>query len=95
MNYFTQPQQTIKKYSKSEIIEAIQIYCFQMTNSQVSSVVRLEDFENTLRHSCVYTGVTFLPQYIWKVPSEYGVVEVPYFFCPLCGKLYVYNHIYD
>lgn len=90
-----QVSQTIKRFTKSEVYQAIQMDCYNKTGVMVSSVVKIEDCPNTLRHSCFLTGVTFLPQYIWQVPTDTGFVNVPYYFCSKCGKLFVYNHIYD
>lgn len=92
-NYNQMPVQ--KRYSKAEIYQAIQQYCYQQTGVVVTNMVRIDDSVSNLRHSCLTTGVTYLPKYIWQVPSEMGVIEVPYYFCPQCGKLFVYNHIYD
>lgn len=90
-----QMQMSIKRFTKAEIYQAIQMYCYQQTNVCVSSMVRIEDCPDNLRHSCFSTGITFLPKYNWEVPSECGVIYVPFYFCPHCGKLFVYNHIYD
>lgn len=91
----TNYQQQFRKFSKAEVIQAIQVYCYQQTGVSVSNVVRLEETPSQLRHSCLTTGVTQLNQYNWTVPTEYGSVQVPFYFCEKCGKLYVYNHIYD
>ena len=87
--------QHFRRFTKSEVYQAIQMDCYQKTGVTVTSMVKIEDCLNSFRHSCFLTGVTFLPQYIWQVPTEYGAVDVPYYFCPQCGKLFVYNHIYD
>ena len=91
--YFEQPK--INRFSKSEVYNAIQCNCYNQTGITVSTMVKIDEFPDTLRHSCFNTGVTFLQQYIWQVPSEFGYIDVPYYFCPQCGKLFVYNHIYD
>lgn len=97
MDNMLQPQQQpkFKRFTKAEIYQAIQMSCYQNTGMMVSEMVKLEDCPSTLRHSCFNTGVAFLPQYIWQVPTEYGYTEVPYYFCPQCGKLYAYKHIYE
>lgn len=91
---YQQPQH-FRRYSKSEVIQAIQMHCYQQTGVSVSNVVRLEETPSTLRHSCMETGIAHLPTYNWQVPTEYGSVNVPFYFCDKCGKLYVYSHIYD
>ena len=88
-------QGMFRRLSKSEVYQAIQTACVQSTGVYVSNIVRIEETPMSLRHSCYDTGVTFIPQNLWRVPTEYGCVDVPYYFCPYCGKLFVYNNIYD
>ena len=87
--------QRFRRFTKAEVYQAIQMDCYNKTGVAVSSVVKLEDNPTSLRHSCFFTGVTFLPYNLWAVPTETGTINVPYYFCPKCGKLFVYNHIYD
>lgn len=84
-----------RRFSKAEIYEAIACDCFNKTGVQVSTIVKLEECPSSLRHSCFATGVIALPQYLWQVPSEYGDIYVPYYFCPQCGKLYIEKNIYE
>lgn len=95
MNEQFYQQQTTRRYTRAEIYQAIELYCYQSTGVAVTSVVKIEDNPTQLRHSCFATGVTNLPQYSWQVPSEFGAINVPYYFCSKCGKLFVYKHIYD
>lgn len=94
-NNFYGQQPVVKRYTRAEVCQCIQMSCYQTTGVPISNIVKLEDTPLQLRHSCFYTGVTFLPQLLWQVPSEMGVINVPYYFCEKCGKLYMYNHIYD
>ena len=96
MDNMYQPQmQKFRRFTKAEVYQAIQEYCYQCTAVMVSEMVKIEDFPDALRHSCFETGVAYLPKYIWRVPIEYGFVEVPYYFCSRCGKLYVSKYIYE
>lgn len=94
-NNFYMQQSTMKRFTRAEVYQAIQLHCYQQTGVPVTNTVKLEDTPTQLRHSCFSTGITFLQQYTWQVLSDLGVINVPYYFCEKCGKLYVYNHIYD
>lgn len=83
-----------RRYTKREIYQMIQMACYQSTGVNVSSVIKIEDAVPQLRHSCLYTGVCFLPQYVWQVPTDTSVINIPYYFCTKCGKLFIYNNIY-
>lgn len=62
----------------------------------VSQRVTIDETPDYLRHACFYTGVTTLPRQIFNVQTEeYGVIPYPYYFCPVCRKIYVYRHLYD
>ena len=54
-----------------------------------------EEIPDVLRHSCKYTGITYLDMVSYEVYDEKqdtaGVL--PYFFCTECGKLYLGAHI--
>ena len=84
-----------RRYTKAEIYQAIQEYCYSQTGVMVTSMVKIDDTVDSLRHSCFYTGVVNLQKNNWQVPSEFGFINVPFYFCDKCGKLFVYNHIYD
>ena len=62
----------------------------------VTQRVTIDETPNTLRHACFNTGVTKLPMRTFSVPLEGGGnIPYPFYYCPACGKLYVYRHLYD
>lgn len=94
MDYYQQDM-PFRRIPRAEVYQAIQMYCCQQTGTPVSIMEKIEEFPDKLRHSCLNTGVVELEQYNWKVPSDYGEIGVPFYFCPVCGKLFVSNNIYD
>lgn len=93
MDYY--PEQQFRRIPKAEVYQAIQTHCCQQTGVPVSIMEKIDEFPDKLRHSCLNTGVTELQQYTWNVQSEYGVIDVPFYFCKACGKLFVSNTVYD
>lgn len=68
----------------------------QAMGKPVSQTVNIEDTPEQLRHACCPMGVTFLPQQVFNVPTEdMGCLPLNFYYCPYCGKLYVYRFLYD
>ena len=84
-----------RRYTKTEVYDSIKSYC--CTNSSgVSDMVKLDETPDVIKHSCVQTGVTFLQSLVWNVPiPEEYYIQVPFYYCSCCGKLYVKNNIYE
>lgn len=81
--------------SRQEVINNIQMYISQ-SGCFVSKVETIEEAPNYLRHACAEAGITFLPKQVVFVPQEYGdCIQFPYYYCSLCGKLFVYRFLYD
>lgn len=78
----------IPKLTKGQVIDNLSTYVFNQTGVLVSKVEKIEEMPQTLRHSCVATGVVTLGQFIFTYPSPQGYINLPFFFCNKCGKLY-------
>ena len=82
MNY------SVPKLTKGQIIDNLSGYVYNQTGVLVSKVEKIEEMPQTLRHSCVYTGVITLNKFTYSYASPQGYVDLPFFFCDKCGKLY-------
>lgn len=79
------------RYSRQEVVNELEAQLKYVTQRVI-----IDDFPNELRHACFYTGVTKLPVQSFSVPTEDNrVIPYPFYYCPKCGKLYVYRHLYD
>lgn len=85
------------RVTRPQVVEAIKNNCFMSTNVVPQTQVNIDEVPTTgLRHSCLLSGVTILPMYQFPVCDEQmGETALPFFFCPLCGKLYVYRSLWE
>lgn len=72
-----------RKRSKAEI------YSYMQQCSQCSSMKKITDTPNRIRHICI-TGLHFLDK-MTDMPSPNTGELIPYYFCPDCRKLFVYS----
>lgn len=89
-NYFNyegvnKPRRVTKSMLIDETIYRVQ----NMYNVQVTNTVRLSETAQSIRHSCIYTGISILPMYTLQIATDYGYIDVYYYFCVSCGKLYI------
>lgn len=86
------------RYTRQDVINQIQINLQQMgcMVSQVVSVDR-DEMNNQWRHACIQGGITFLPIKYIAVPDEMSgmTIQFPFYYCSLCGKLFVSRTLYD
>lgn len=85
--------QKLPRVSKSEAFRIVSNYAYQQTGVAVSKMVKIDECPSQLRHACVNGGITFLPQYYLTIPSAQGNLVVYFYFCTLCGKLFVYDSV--
>lgn len=84
------------RYTRTQVVEAIANYCANYSGKMISQIVNIEETPDNIRHSCIDTGITFLPKMEWSVPCEdIPNLTLPFYFCSCCGKLFVYRHLYD
>lgn len=85
------------RISKSAVLDYMCMDVAKTYNIQVSDIVsNLEETPQQLRHSCMPTGITFLPIQYYPVQTEdAGLIQYPYYLCTQCGKLYTYKYLYD
>lgn len=90
-NMQQQYDQIPKSYTKSAIIAAVSKYCYNQTGVAVTKTEKVEECPTSIRHACLNGGIRFLPQYYLTLPSVSGNITVYFYFCTLCGKLFIFN----
>ena len=82
--------QQLPRLTKGQVYDFI-CSCVQGTmNIAVSELVKIDCNSPTIRHICLNAmDIQFLQQTSVGVPYKGVVVQVPVWFCPICGKLYI------
>lgn len=82
--------QQLPRLTKGQVYDFI-CSCVQGTmNIAVSELVKIDCNSPTIRHICLNAmDIQFLQQTSVGVPYRGVIVQVPVWFCPICGKLYV------
>lgn len=75
------------KYSKAQIYQGIREYILANTGMYVQKEEKIDELPNLLRHACAGVGVVGLAAYYFTIPET--TVQVPFYFCNACGKLYL------
>lgn len=88
-------QQSVKRVPKYMVYNMIAMYVSQAFNIRVAKVEKIDEAPDTLKHSCLYTGVTALPKQMYSLQSDMGVIQIPFYVCSVCGNLYVYQNFYE
>lgn len=81
----------MRKIPKHQVYDEISMYVYQNTGIQPQHIQKLSETPDTLRHACAQTGITFLTKYCYTVVSQGMPVQVPFYFCNSCGKLFVFS----
>lgn len=85
---------TINKYPKSQVYNAIAGTCANK-GIRVTKLEKISTTPPSLRHICNSGGIQFLGQESFSVPYYGNVINVPFYICPSCGKLFVFKDFYD
>lgn len=82
--------QQLPRLTKGQVYDFI-CSCVQGTmNVAVSELVKIDCNSPTIRHICLNAmDIQFLQQTSVGVPYRGVIVQVPVWFCPICGKLYI------
>ena len=76
------------RVNKATIIQAIQDYVVCCTQKPITQVIKIEEIDSKFRHACAEFGdVSFLDVNYFPVP-QLGI-QVAYYFCLSCGRLYI------
>lgn len=80
----------------AKITRAMVVQNLTMQIGNVTQTVGIDEYPDSLRHSCYQTGVIFLPRY--EIPVDTGegyTIPFYYYYCGCCGKLFVQKHLYE
>lgn len=83
------------KIPKNQVYRYIADEVTRVTRVPVTKINKIQEVPNALRHSCPRTGIVFLQKFEYSVPTPSGVILVPYYFCSMCGTLFIYSEFYD
>lgn len=86
-----QGQQMPPKLPKYRILEMLSQYVQANTGMAVQCVEKIHEAPDMIRHSCVPMGITTLQRYVFTAQSGWDMLQIPFYFCPQCGKLFVYQ----
>ena len=81
-------EQRVVRLQRS-VLQNIIIQWANASGLAITSFERIDDFPERLRHSCMATGIAFLPLQEFTLPAGYDITSVPVYFCPACGKVYL------
>lgn len=77
-----------RKYSKGEVKDGLMQY-LMCQGLPVNNCVMIEEEPDVLRHACEPVGISGLRTNFFEVRQPFGTVQVKYWHCPACGKLYI------
>lgn len=80
------------KYSRQQMLDGLRNYVVMSGQVPISREEKIEETPQLLRHACAPCGVSFLQMLNFSIP-EVGV-NIPFYFCTACGKLYYYKDFY-
>ena len=64
---------------------------YRMVELLSQCVEKIHEAPDTIRHSCVPMGITTLQRYVFTAQSGWDTLQIPFYFCPQCGKLFMYQ----
>lgn len=82
------------KYTRPQMLDGLRNYVIMSNQGKVmiSREEKLEETPQLLRHACADCGISYLQMLTFNIP-EAGV-QIPFYFCTACGKLYYYKDFY-
>lgn len=83
-----QPSFRVPKY---QVYDAIALYVMQSTGVGVKQMQKIKEAPDAFRHSCVQTGITILQRNVYRLQSGGTIVQIPFYFCTSCGKLFIFS----
>lgn len=73
-------------YTRGQYIDGLRAYVMNSSGIQITSEERIDETPALLRHACAASRISMLPICYFNVP-ETGV-QIPFYFCMSCGKLF-------
>ena len=83
------------KYTRAQMLDGLRNYVIMCNNGRVpiSKEEKLEETPQLLRHACAECGVSQLQMLTFNIP-EAGI-QIPFYFCTACGKLFYWKDFAD
>lgn len=78
-----------RRLTKAEILTMVQYQAQIRYNCCPMTTIKIQETRDCIRHSCPQTGIVLLPMEVAQIESDYGMIEIPYYMCQTCGKLYI------
>ena len=78
--------QGIIRHTKAEIIQGLRDYVVCNTGMPITVEVKIDETPDLLRHACASSGVSKLTMchfYVYDIG-----LDIPFYFCMSCGKLF-------
>lgn len=80
------------RINKNQIVQHVIRTAESMYNVRISNVTYIEEVPECIKHSCPLTGVAILLREISLIHLGFTSIEIPFFVCRVCGKLYIYKN---
>lgn len=77
------------RYSRGQMLQGLRDFVVNISQTAISREERIEDTPQVLRHACAPSGVSGLGVNHFPIPEMN--VNIPFYFCKSCGKLYYYK----
>lgn len=85
------PNYGMPRLTKGTACQMVCEYVLQQTGVAVTKMTKIDECPSSMRHACVNGGIQSLPQYYLNVPSQFGMLTIYFYFCNICGKLFIYD----
>ena len=74
------------KVTKAQVIQGLRDYVISSTQMPINAEVKIDETPDVLRHACAGAGVSKLSMCHFYVYAT--GLDVPFYFCMSCGKLF-------
>lgn len=79
------------KYTRQQMLDGLRNYVIMCNQGRIaiSKEEKIDETPQLLRHACAECGVSHLQMLMFNIP-EAGI-QIPFYFCTACGKLFYYK----
>lgn len=80
-----------KSMVKQCLMQELSAWSVSQGGQPVQTVQNIEECPQMLRHACMNGGIQFLDRRVYNFQTEMGLIQINYYFCMNCGKLFIDN----